>query len=86
MKRTQIATKTKSKIMEKAGWKCYVCGNKNVALEIHHILPVMNGGANNKENLVALCHSCHKAIHNDNIEQCIFNAIKACVNERTRKK
>lgn len=32
--------------------------------EIHHIMPVIDGGENKLENLVALCHDCHVLIHN----------------------
>lgn len=31
--------------------------------EIHHILPVSEGGENTLDNLIALCHDCHVAIH-----------------------
>ena len=41
---------------------CAVCGGQ--ATEVHHIVPVNIGGANhNKNNLMAVCHECHAAIH-----------------------
>lgn len=32
-------------------------------LEVHHILPVVNGGGDEQQNLVALCKKCHKHRH-----------------------
>lgn len=41
---------------------CAVCGKP--ATEVHHIVPLNIGGANHsKENLMAVCHECHAAIH-----------------------
>lgn len=31
--------------------------------EIHHKLPLSQGGTHNRENLIALCKSCHARIH-----------------------
>lgn len=39
---------------------CAVCGAP--ATEVHHIVPVSQGGTNVRENLVALCHACHARI------------------------
>lgn len=32
-------------------------------LEIHHIKPVAEGGGDEPENLITLCHSCHLKRH-----------------------
>ncbi len=31
--------------------------------KIHHVLPISEGGKNERENLIALCHKCHVKIH-----------------------
>lgn len=31
--------------------------------EIHHKLPLSEGGTHDRSNLIALCKSCHGAIH-----------------------
>lgn len=31
--------------------------------EVHHIIPLLEGGTHNKENLMSLCKSCHAKIH-----------------------
>ncbi len=33
------------------------------AKEVHHILPVNQGGTHERENLMSLCRSCHNKIH-----------------------
>ncbi len=45
---------------------CEMClkeGKASLTEEVHHILPVSQGGRHNKENLMALCRSCHTKIH-----------------------
>lgn len=32
-------------------------------LEIHHVIPVADGGTDSPENLWVLCTACHKAVH-----------------------
>lgn len=39
---------------------CAVCGAP--ATEVHHLVPVAQGGMNDRANLVALCHACHARI------------------------
>jgi len=32
--------------------------------EVHHKVPLAQGGTNDFDNLMSLCHACHNAIHN----------------------
>ena len=44
---------------------CEQCRNEDrltAADEVHHILPMANGGTNDTSNLMALCKSCHSRI------------------------
>jgi 5-methylcytosine-specific restriction endonuclease McrA len=34
-------------------------------LQVHHIVPVSDGGNDELSNLVLLCHSCHTSLHKD---------------------
>jgi len=47
--------------------KCQMCGmkKKDKLHEIHHIIPISQGGSNKRSNLKVLCEKCHKEIHND---------------------
>lgn len=42
--------------------RCY--SNKDV--QLHHIIPVINGGTNNFNNLIPLCRNCHMDWHYHN--------------------
>ena len=42
--------------------QCKSEGRLTAAEEVHHILPLANGGANDESNLMALCKSCHSKI------------------------
>lgn len=33
--------------------------------EVHHILPVSQGGTHARDNLMSLCQSCHTKIHRE---------------------
>lgn len=34
-----------------------------ITAEIHHKLPLSEGGTHDRSNLIALCKSCHSSIH-----------------------
>ena len=42
--------------------QCLSEGRLTPAEEVHHILPLANGGTNEEGNLMALCKSCHSKI------------------------
>lgn len=48
-------------------YKCRCCGTGDVAflgtLRYHHVIPVHSGGADNIENGLTVCDSCHQTIH-----------------------
>jgi hypothetical protein len=41
--------------------RCYFCPKRN-GIEVHHIVPQRFQGADNRENLVAVCDKCHKKL------------------------
>ena len=43
--------------------KCYERGVLAPVEEIHHKLPLSEGGTHDRSNLIALCKSCHSQIH-----------------------
>ncbi len=45
---------------------CEVCAAKGIYVkteEIHHKLPLSEGGTHDRANLIALCKPCHASIH-----------------------
>lgn len=43
--------------------KCLEEGRYTPTEEIHHIVPLSKGGTHDRNNLIALCKSCHARIH-----------------------
>ena len=52
----------KAYVRARDGLRCRSCGSRD-HLEVHHIMQRKNGGSNSPDNLVTLCHECHKAWH-----------------------
>jgi len=45
--------------------RCLKEGRITPVDEVHHILPVRQGGSNAFSNLMSLCHSCHEKVHQE---------------------
>lgn len=43
--------------------RCYAQGRMTPLDEVHHIVPVREGGTDEESNLMSLCRSCHNLIH-----------------------
>ena len=48
-------------------YTCQVCGSTD-HVEGHHIMNYQYGGAANIDNIVTLCHKCHKQVHRGNLD------------------
>ena len=44
------------------GGKCKMCGKSNCELQVHHIIPRRENGADTIYNLITLCSGCHDSI------------------------
>ena len=47
---------------------CEMClkeGRLTPVEEVHHIVPLSQGGTHRNDNLMSLCQSCHTKIHHD---------------------
>ncbi len=53
--------KVRGGVMAESGGVCQKCGG--VASQVHHVVPLADGGTNDLDNLVALCGPCHVAEH-----------------------
>ncbi len=55
-------------VLTEAGYRCAVPTCRTIlALDLHHIDHVSEGGANTLENLIALCPTCHRLYHRGDI-------------------
>lgn len=61
-KRKSISKKVRFEIFKRDGFTCQYCSGKppKVPLEIDHIIPVINGGGNEDENLITACFDCNR--------------------------
>ena len=45
--------------------QCLKAGRYVAVEEVHHIIPLADGGTNEESNLMSLCRSCHEKIHHE---------------------
>lgn len=57
---------TKAMVLARDDYTCQCCKgkHKDKKLEVHHIVFRSQGGSDDESNLITLCHTCHKALHN----------------------
>ena len=63
--------RVKAWVLQNANGKCQLCGNDAPFsddfglpfLEVHHVIPLANGGDDVVSNAVALCPNCHRRSH-----------------------
>jgi len=60
--REKVSPGTRDRIIKRDDGSCIRCGNSE-DLNVHHIIPVSDGGGKTDENLATLCEGCHKDAH-----------------------
>lgn len=60
---------TKAMVLNRDNYTCQYCKgkHKDSKLEVHHIIFRSQGGSDEESNLITLCHTCHKALHDGKI-------------------
>lgn len=60
---------TKATILNRDNYTCQYCKNKHKdsKLEVHHIIFRSQGGSDEHDNLITLCNTCHKNLHDGKI-------------------
>ncbi len=69
--RTRLDENLRMACLLRDGYTCQQCGKQGVRLEAHHLVFREHGGKDTLTNLLALCESCHKKVHQGNM---ILNA------------
>lgn len=77
---------TKEMVLNRDGYTCQCCRgkHKDSKLEVHHIIYRSLGGSDEEDNLITLCHTCHKALHNGKIKLKISGKVKGCLKYATQ--
>jgi len=67
-RRSSLPSDVRSLVLHECGYKCGnpIC-RMVLTLEIHHLVPVSEGGSNDPTNLLALCPTCHALHHSEKI-------------------
>lgn len=60
---------TKAMVLNRDNYICQCCRgkHKDSKLEVHHIVFRSQGGSDEESNLITLCHTCHKDLHDGKI-------------------
>lgn len=53
----------KAYVLNRDNYQCQKCKDKNVKLQIHHIIFRANNGTDTPDNLITLCEGCHDKLH-----------------------
>jgi 5-methylcytosine-specific restriction endonuclease McrA len=61
-KRKPMTVEQRRRILERDDYQCQVCGSYTLDYP-HHIKFRSQGGTEEDENLVTLCHRCHEGFH-----------------------
>lgn len=77
---------TKAMVRCRDNYSCQCCKNKrrDRKLEVHHIIYKSNGGSDDEKNLITLCQSCHKDIHDNKIVLKLAGKLKGCLSYATQ--
>lgn len=57
-----ISKELRREVYRRDGFRCALCDSTD-GLQIHHVKPRGQGGANHPMNLITLCWRCHAAAH-----------------------
>ena len=68
--RRKIPNSTVTNVLTEAGYRCAVPTCRGIlAIDIHHIVEVADGGGNEHGNLLPLCPTCHALFHRGEIKR-----------------
>jgi HNH endonuclease len=78
--RKTIPKATVIQVLTEAGYRCAVPTCRQIlAIDIHHMVEVSEGGGNDQQNLLPLCPTCHALYHRGTISSDAIYAWKATI-------
>ena len=77
---------TKAMVLNRDNYTCQCCKGKRKdnKLEVHHIVFRSKGGSDEESNLITLCHTCHKALHDGRIKPKLEGKVKGTLKYATQ--
>lgn len=82
-KRKPLNLKLRKSVLEYYNYSCQKCKSLVNDLDIHHIIPVKDGGLDIFENLIPLCEECHIVTHGNSINKNKEMASFTCCLDKT---
>lgn len=71
---TSEMNKLRKKVIERDKNTCQLCSVNYGVMEVHHKIPIEQGGLTELDNLITICFECHrKKIHNFKIKEIEIN-------------
>src|SRR5438445_13450748 len=68
VERANLSVATRSAVLTESGYRCAVPNCRGIlAMDLHHIWEVQDGGNDDPSNLIALCPTCHALYHRGTI-------------------
>ena len=65
-------------VYERDNCVCHACASVTDDWEVHHIVPISDGGTNDIDNLQTLCHRCHVEVHRHDPPKNIADRCPTC--------
>lgn len=77
---------TKAMVLNRDNYTCRYCKGKHKdnKLEVHHIIFRSQGGSDEESNLITLCHTCHRDLHNGKINLKLSGKVKGTLKYATQ--
>lgn len=77
---------TKAMVLNRDDYTYQCCHGKHrdSHLEVHHIVFRSQGGSDESDNLITLCHTCHKALHDGKIHPNLKGKVKGALKYATQ--
>ena len=77
---------TKAMVLNRDNYTCQCCKGKHKdnKLEVHHIIFRSQGGSDEAENLITLCHTCHTDLHSGKINPKLKGKVKGTLKYATQ--
>lgn len=65
------------KYCKEFNYQCQACRKKHrkMRLSLHHIIPVIEGGSNDYDNIILVCKECHNKIEEESLKYRSYNSI-----------
>lgn len=69
-----VKNSMRKEVYKRDGYRCALCDSTD-GLQIHHIRPRGQGGANHPMNMICLCWRCHNAAHGSMVDDSILGIL-----------